>query len=135
MSRNLQGILLCLVSLAGCGVMNPMSCSSEGRLAVQEWLYFGTAAPSGYVTPEAWAQFLSDTVTPRFPEGLSTWQASGQWRSASGEVIREPSYVLSLVHPDDAAPSQAVQEIIASYKMRFQQEAVLRVKSVVCESL
>ena len=115
--------------------MNPMPCSGDGRLAVQELLYFGTETPSGYVTPEAWAQFLSETVTPRFPEGLSTWQASGQWRSASGEVIREPSYVLSLVHPDDAAPSQAVQEIIASYKTRFQQEAVLRVRVTTCTSL
>lgn len=74
-------------------------------------------------------------MTPRFPEGLSTWQASGQWRSASGEVIREPSYVLSLVHPDDPVPNKAVQEIIASYKTRFQQEAVLRVKSYTCMSL
>jgi hypothetical protein len=102
---------------------------------VQELLYFGTETPSGHVTPEAWAQFLSETVTPRFPEGLSTWQASGQWRSASGKIIREPSYVLSLVHPEDDRPNEAVQEIIASYKTRFQQEAVLRVTSVVCKSL
>lgn len=135
MFRNLQGILLCLVSLAGCGAMNPMPCSDDGRLAVQELLYLGTETPSGHVTPEAWAQFLSETVTPRFPDGLSTWQASGQWRSASGKIIQEPSYVLSLVHPEDARPNEAVQEIIASYKTRFQQEAVLRVKSVVCKSL
>jgi len=126
---------LSLVSLVGCGTMNIMPCGGDGRRAVQELLYFGTETPSGHVTPEAWAQFLSETVTPRFPEGLSAWQASGQWRSASGEVIREPSYILSLVHPDDAAPSKAVQEIIASYKTRFRQEAVLRVKSVVCQSL
>lgn len=134
MFRNPHGILLVLVSLAGCGAMNSMPCSGDGRLAVQELLYFGTETPSGYVTPEDWAQFLSETVTPRFPEGFSTWQASGQWRSASGEVIREPSYVLSLVHPDDAAPSKAVQEIIMSYKTRFQQEAVLRVKVHTCMS-
>lgn len=115
--------------------MSPMSCSSDGRLAVQEVLYFGTETPSGSVTPDAWTTFLGEVVTPRFPEGLSTWQASGQWRSASGKTIREPSYVLSLVHPDDAAPSKAVQEIITSYKTRFKQEAVLRVKSHTCMSL
>jgi hypothetical protein len=87
------------------------------------------------VTPKEWAQFLSETVTPRFPEGLSTWQASGQWRSASGQIIREPSYVLSLVHPDNPVPNKAVQIIIASYKTRFQQEAVLRVKATVCKAL
>lgn len=135
MFRNPQGILLFLVSLAGCGTMNVGPCSGDGQRAVQELLYFGTEKPSGHVTPEDWAQFLGEIVTPRFPEGLSVWQASGQWRSASGEVIREPSYVLSLVHSDDAAPNKAVQDIVASYKTRFQQKAVLRIKAHTCVSL
>lgn len=135
MLQNPLSALLLFVSLMGCGAMNMTQCKGDERLAVQELLYFGTDTPSGHVTPEAWTQFLSETVTPRFPEGLSAWQASGQWRSASGHVIREPSYVLSLVHPDDAVPNNAVQEIIATYKMRFQQEAVLRVKAHTCMSL
>ncbi len=132
MLRSVLSALLMVVSIAGCANVFPCS---DGRVAVQELVYFGTETPSGHVTPEAWAQFLSETVTPRFPEGLSTWQAAGQWRSVSGEVIREPSYILSLVHPDDVAPGKAVQEIIASYKTRFHQEAVLRVKSYTCMSL
>lgn len=115
--------------------MNIASCKGDESFAVQELVYFGTEMPSGHVMPEAWRQFLSEIVTPRFPDGFSVWQASGQWRSVSGEVIREPAYVLSLVHPDDAAPSKAVREIIASYKTRFQQEAVLRVKVHTCMSL
>ncbi len=135
MLQNPLGALLLFVSLTGCGAMSTIPCKDDESPAVQELLYFGTETPSGHVTPEAWTQFLSEIVTPRFPDGLSVWQASGQWRSASGAVIREPSYVLSLVHPDDAAPRKAVQEIIASYKMRFQQEAVLRVKAHTCRSL
>ena len=127
--------LFLLVSLVGCGVMHASQCGGDGRTAVQELLYFGTEMPSGHVTPEEWTQFLSETVTPRFPDGLSSWQASGQWRSASGQIIREPSYVLSLVHSDDVVPNKAVQEIITSYKRRFQQEAVLRVKTTVCQTL
>ncbi|UVT21580.1 MAG: DUF3574 domain-containing protein [Nitrospira sp.] len=132
--RSVLGSLLLLVSAVGCATMNVTPCG-DGQLAVQELLYFGTETPSGHVTPEDWAKFLSDTVTPRFPEGLSAWQAAGQWRAASGEVIREPSYVLSLVHSDEAMLNKAVQEIVASYKMRFQQEAVLRVRSHACKSL
>lgn len=124
-TKNSLGILLLVVSFTGCGTLNITPCKGD----------FGTETPSGHVTPEVWAQFLSEIVTPRFPEGLSVWQASGQWRSASGEEIRESSYVLSLIHSDDAAPSKAVQEIIASYKTRFQQEAVLRVTSYACMSL
>lgn len=115
--------------------MSGMSCGESERFAVQEMVYFGAESPGGPVTTEAWEQFLSETVTPRFPAGFSAWQASGQWRSASGQIIREPSYVLSLVHPDDPVPNKAVQEIIASYKTRFLQEAVLRVKSTVCKTL
>jgi Protein of unknown function (DUF3574) len=127
--------LFFLMSLVGCGAMHASQCGDDARIATQELLYFGTDTPSGHVTPEEWAQFLRETVTPRFPEGLSSWQASGQWRSASGHVIREPSYVLSLVHPDDPVPNKAIQEIIASYKTRFEQEAVLRVKTTVCKTL
>lgn len=135
MLRGSLGALLLVVSLMGCGTMKGVPCEGDGRLAVQELLYFGTKTPSGHVTPEAWTQFLGEVVTPRFPEGLSTWRASGQWRSAAGEIIREPSYVLSLVHPNDPASNKALQDIIVTYKTRFQQEAVLRVTSHTCMSL
>lgn len=135
MLQNALFALLLLASLTSCGTMSVAPCGGDGQLAVQELLYFGTEKSSGHVTPEDWAQFLSEIVIPRFPDGLSVWQASGQWRSASGKMIREPSYVLSLVHPDDAMSNKAVQEIVASYKTRFQQEAVLRVKSSACTSL
>lgn len=133
--QNSFGALLLVVLFAGCGAMNVTPCKGDERLAVQELLYFGTDTPSGQITPEAWAQFLREMVTPRFPEGLSTWQASGQWRSVSGEIIREPSYVVSLVHPDGPLLNKAIQEIIIAYKTRFHQEAVLRVKATVCMAL
>lgn len=129
-----MSVLLPLAALVGCHSMSMTSCGGESQPAVQELVYFGTDRPSGRVTSEDWAQFLSAVVTPRFPDGLSAWQASGQWRSASGAIIREPSYVLSLVHSDDVQTNQAVQEIVSSYKTRFQQEAVLRVRSVTCMS-
>ncbi|MGC4097257.1 MAG: DUF3574 domain-containing protein [Nitrospira sp.] len=55
--------------------MNVAPCKGDERLAVQELLYFGTDTPSGQITPEAWTQFLREMVTPRFPEGLSTWHS------------------------------------------------------------
>ncbi len=128
-------VLPFLAVLTACGSVPSPSCPSGHDAAVQELLYFGTDKPSGRVTPEDWAQFLSETVTPRFPAGLTAWQASGQWRSASGTVVQEPSYVLSLVHPQSAAAEKAILELIASYKARFQQEAVLRVNANACISL
>ncbi len=102
---------------------------------VYESLYFGTAKPTGVVTPAEWAEFLKSTVTPRFPQGLTVWQASGQWRGSDGAIVSEASHVLNLVHANDAANENAVFEIVAAYKSLFQQEAVLRVKAHACTSL
>lgn len=102
---------------------------------VQEVLYFGTDSSTGQVGPQAWEQFLAEVVTPRFPDCLTAWPANGQWRGASGAVVREASYVLGLVHPQGTASDAAVREVVAAYKSRFAQEAVLRVTSNVCSSL
>lgn len=119
---------------SGCETMNGVSCGGGGQRAVQELVYFGTDTPSGSVTPAEWTRFLGEVVTSRFPDGLSVWQASGQWKAASGVIVNEQTYVLNLIHPDNAAMNKAMQDILASYKTRFQQEAVLRVTTPVCSS-
>jgi hypothetical protein len=129
--RTLSTALLAL-SLAGCASMPPQACEGAGQQRVDDTLYFGTAKPAGVVTPQEWAAFLRDTVTPRFPQGLSVWEAAGQWRGDDGQIVSEASHVLNLVHPDDAASEKAVGEIVEAYKSRFEQEAVLRVRSQAC---
>src|SRR5262245_17287063 len=121
-----------LAALSGCGSLTPLSCPDGQQAAVQDLLYFGTDKPEGMVSTAEWESFLDDTFTQGFPEGFTVWEASGQWRSAVGEVIDEPSYVLSLVHPESGAAESSIQEFIGTYKVRFQQEAVLRVTSDVC---
>ncbi len=124
---------LCFV-LAACAPMHERACSRGEHSAIHDSLYFGTDKRNGTVTADEWTAFLSDTVTPRFPQGLSVWQASGQWRAADGAIVRESSNVLDLIHPDDAVSEQAVAEIVGIYKSRFQQEAVLRAKAHACVS-
>ncbi len=98
-------------------------------------LYFGMARPTGgTVSREEWSDFLRTAVTPRFPDGLTAWPAAGQWRGNDGQIVREDSYVLTLLHAADAATERDVQAIMAEYKARFAQEAVLRVRSRVCTS-
>ncbi|HES76154.1 MAG TPA: DUF3574 domain-containing protein [bacterium] len=124
-----------LAALSACAPIIASSCPIGQQAAVQDLLYFGTDKPIEHVTPEDWNQFLGETVTPRFPEGFTTWQASGQWNSSSGTIIREPSHVLSLVHPESATAEKSIEELVASYKERFHQEAVLRVSARVCISM
>ena len=121
--------------LPGCSSLQHGDCAPGEQAAVSDLLYFGTNMPGGIVTPEEWTKFLSATVTPRFPAGLTVWQASGQWQSSDGKLTSEGSYVLSLIHPADAQAETAVQAIVADYKTRFHQDAVLRVKAHACMSL
>jgi hypothetical protein len=123
------------VILAGCATSPGPACLAGERRSVDELLYFGTGMANGVVTDEQWAAFLRDVVTPRFPDGLTTWPASGQWRAGDGSLTLENTHVLNLVHAADDATEKAVQAIIADYKDRFRQEAVLRVKTHACVSL
>lgn len=119
--------------VGGCAAMQAR-CAAGETAAVSEWLYFGTARPGGAVSPQEWSGFLASVVTSRFPAGLTAWPAAGQWRSADGSITKEDSFVLNLVHPGDAAAEQGVISVVAEYKTRFIQEAVLRVRSPVCTS-
>lgn len=122
-----------LAALAGCAAMAP-ACGPGQTAAASDVLYFGTAKADGEVTATDWDAFLRDVVTPRFPDGFTAWRAAGQWRSAEGRIVREGSYVLSIVHPEDAKADAAIRAIAGDYKTRFRQEAVLRIESRSCVS-
>lgn len=97
-------------------------------------LYFGTHRIDGVVTEKEWATFVEHTITPRFPAGLTFVSGSGQWQSGTGHIIREPSYVLSIVHPESEASEIAIAEVMQAYKTQFQQKAVLRLRNHTCVS-
>ncbi len=118
--------------LAACVSPQHLGCKPGEQLAVLDTLYFGTARDGGPVTADEWTKFLNTAVTPRFPQGLTVSQASGQWRGADGAIIRESTYVLSLIHPGGAPSETAVAEIVASYKRTFEQESVLRSRAETC---
>jgi hypothetical protein len=120
--------------LCACVNLQESQCSSGSRFAIQDSLYLGTVKPNGIVTAGEWGKFLETTVTPRFPQGLTVSEARGQWRKANGLVVRELTHVLKLVHPDDKLSEKLMTELISSYKARFQQDSVLRVKTGACVS-
>lgn len=105
------------------------ACAAPAAGMVSDTLYFGARKPDGVVAPAEWDRFLAEVVTPRFPDGLTVWEAEGQWRGKAGALTRENSWVLLLVHADSDAAERAVREIIGAYKRAFEQEAVLRVTS------
>ena len=104
--------------------------SGARESVVVERLYFGrNFGDTLIVTDSAWAAFVTEIVTPRFPAGRTVWSATGQWREPNGRIQREPSFVLELVLPTRTDDTDiAITAIIAEYKRRFRQEAVLRVR-------
>lgn len=92
-------------------------------------LYFGRSKPDGgTVTDEEWKQFLADVVTPRFPDGFTAIQATGQYRERSGRIISEPSHVLVFLYPRKTRglSRRKIEEIRRAYIKQFSQESVLR---------
>ena len=107
-------------------------CGSSAAAEVRTTLYFGSARPKGSVSELEWQLFLRDEVTPRFPDGLTVWDAEGQWRPPQGPVEHERTKVMLLVHPDTAAARQSVQTVIDRYRKAFDQQSVLWETSRVC---
>ncbi len=111
----------------------PASCEAGDRTMVRDTLYFGRNIPGGGTVSDAqWRAFLDDTVTPRFPAGLTVVSADGQWRGAGGRVETEAARLVIVLHPGDAASRGAIATITDAYKRRFMQEAVLRERVPAC---
>lgn len=109
-----------------------MDCGGSSAPQIRTTLYFGLSRPKGSVSELDWQIFLRDQVTKRFPDGLTVWQAEGQWLNPVGSIDREQSKVLLLVHADTAEARQAVQAVIQAYREAFDQQSVLWESARVC---
>ena len=81
-----------------------------------------------------WRAFLAKEVTPRFPDGLTVYETSGQWRDpATQKITREKSRVLRMIVPADAAPDK-IRAVADAYKNQFAQKSVGIVTRPACVS-
>ncbi len=93
-------------------------------------LFLGMSIPGGStVSEEAWEKFLSEIVTPLFPNGFTVLGGRGQYRQASGTIANEPSHVLVFLYPKTQRKKAGfdIEKIRSEYKKQFAQESVLRV--------
>ena len=98
-------------------------------------LFFGRSQGTvEEVTDAAWQSFLADEITTRFPDGLTVLDAYGQWRNASGTIIKERSKVLIILAEPNTSGMQRTEEIMQAYKRAFDQEIVLRAITTACVS-
>ena len=138
--RRKVGSLVILMVLAGfvsagCLGTDDLTCPEGSEAFVRYELFMGRSGPGGeVVTDQAWDAFLRDTVTPRFPDGLTVLDAQGQWRDSEGRILKERSKVLVILAPPGDDPRGLINEVSDEYKRRFNQESVLEVKNDACVS-
>lgn len=114
----------------------PVCTALHARPDVRISLLFGLRRPhGGRITKREWNAFLRDTVTPRFPAGLSVLQVEGQWQDReSGRIGREPGRVVWIVTPPAPDLPARIDAIRQTYRTRFQQQAVGVVITAGCDA-
>lgn len=106
--------------------------NASQKTFLKDELYFGLNKPGGETIYESeWQEFVKAVITPRFREGLTVLDGSGQFLNSAGILIRENSKIVILIYESSPEKERAVNEIIETYKVRFQQESVLRATSEV----
>lgn len=111
----------------------PAPVCAQGEAMTQTTLYFGLTRPGGApITAAEWQAFVDNDVTPRFKEGLSVFDAKGQWLNRDGKVTREDSKALMLIHSVGKESNERIDALRTIYKQRFAQESVMWVDAPVC---
>jgi hypothetical protein len=88
----------------------------------------------GKASDARWREFLAREVTPRFPDGLTVYETTGQWRDPATQTItREKSRVLRIIVPADTAQDKIVA-VADAYKKQFRQKSVGIVTRPACVS-
>jgi hypothetical protein len=87
------------------------------------------------VSEERWTLFVDDEITPRFPDGLTVFDAAGQWRDkTSKKITRESSKIVLIVLPGNAEDLARLNEIVEAYKRSFGQQSVGMIVRPACVS-
>ncbi|WP_435953097.1 DUF3574 domain-containing protein [Dryocola sp. BD626] len=129
---------LLALTLAGCVQPAPKTyalaaaCPADSAMT-QTTLYFGLSRPAGAdITAKEWQTFIDSDVTPRFRDGLTVFDAKGQWLGNDGKLAREQSKALMLIHSTDKESESKIEALRGIYKSRFAQDSVMRVDQPVC---
>ncbi len=121
LGRSVALIFLLLLSIAPLATM-PAPARAESIEAVQTTLYFGLRTGNGIdVSPAEWRAFLGETITPRFPNGLTVLDAYGQSsRIVDGVPVGgQNTRMLIVVHPASPEATAAIDEIKTAWRQRF----------------
>lgn len=135
----IAAVVSCLLMAAACALGGDAVCPDGMDAFTEINVYFGQEKGNGDpVSHDEWQGFLADTVTPRFPDGLTVLDARGQWLDTTeGRLYREPTRVLNVLVPAEGADDgiAAVRDISDIYKAQFDQQAVFYTTLPACAAV
>ncbi|MCF8067835.1 MAG: DUF3574 domain-containing protein [Desulfobacterales bacterium] len=132
-------LLVTVLLMCGCAVSSVIrkhpDIAFPGERFIRTELIFGLSKTNGTIITESeWQQFVDENITPQFREGLTVIGAYGQWMMTSGDVVKEPSKIVILLHKQTSETDNKIESIRKDYKKLFQQESVLRITEDVAVS-
>ena len=101
---------------------------------VRSELYFGVGEETGpsareqtdVISEAQWRAFLDKEVTPRFPDGLTVFDAYGQWLfRGAPEPNRLRTKVLVILHEDSPQRRNDIEAIRLAWKLATKHQSVL----------
>ena len=127
-------LAMSLALAAGGAQARPAACPADLKSQMTAELFFGADIPGGggEVSEADWTAFLNREVSPRFPDGLTTWDADGRWLAPGGVQTHEKSRVLWLILSGKPGERARLQAVRAAYKAQFKQMSVLLVEHREC---
>ena len=112
-----------------------ISCPEGWQTFFEHRLFFGRNDSSGkeVVSDSQWGSLCGNkTVTPLFPDGLTVYDARGQWLDSHKRLIRERTKVILVL--TKSRQLEKIRQITEKYKNLFQQESVLVLTQPTCAS-
>jgi hypothetical protein len=135
MRIGLVSVLTCILLTAAQTALiaqTPPACHTPQQPKQVAELLFGRGTE---VSEPAWARFVARELTPRFPDGLTISDASGQWRNpTSGMVVREPAKRVEIVLPGKDDDQARLDAVVSAYKHDFHQRSVVVIVRSACVS-
>ena len=127
-------VLALVLALAGGANAQLVDCLGGQRPTQVAELMFGRNIGRRIGVSEGdFGHFVDREIMSRFPNGLTVFNAAGQWREQA-RIVREPSKVVQIVLPGQIGDIARLNEIVEAYKRRFKQQSVVMIVRPACVS-
>ena len=128
-----------LLTLLLAGLSGPPPADAQTMLQCsgtrQAWMVAELLFGREHVSERRWWRFLAAEITPRFPDGLTVFDARGQWRAPGRSTIaRERSKIVMIAMPPSPDNDKRLQDIVEAYKARFKQQSIGLIVRPACVS-